>query len=187
MRFSPLPLKDAALADFAPFTDNRGSFTRAFCADTLAANTAFKGPVRHINHSVTAKAGTIRGLHYQRPPALEAKFVRCIRGRVFDVMIDLRRNSPTFLKHFGIELGGGTQGVFIPEGFAHGFQALEDNSEFMYVTSAPFSKEHEGAIRYDDPLFNIQWPLPATELSDRDRVIPSLDRDFPGLEARHAD
>lgn len=181
MKITALPLKDAVIVDAAPFTDNRGSFTRLFCADTLAAH--FQKPVRHVNHSVTAKAGTIRGLHYQKPPALEAKLFRCIRGSLFDVMIDLRKNSPTFLQHFGVTLSGPAQAVFVPEGFAHGFQSLEDNTEALYLTTEPFRKEHEGAIRYDDPLFNIRWPLPLTEISDRDRAIPHLGRNFGGFDA----
>jgi dTDP-4-dehydrorhamnose 3,5-epimerase len=181
MKFSPLPLKDAMLVEFAPRGDARGSFTRVFCADTLEQNNIFGKPVKHINHSVTAKAGTIRGLHYQRPPALEAKLFRCLRGALFDVMIDLRKGSPTFIQTFTITLALPGEAVFVPEGFAHGFQTLEDNTEAMYMTTAPYAPEHEGAIRYDDPLFKIQWPQAVTEISDRDKVTPDFDRAFRGL------
>jgi dTDP-4-dehydrorhamnose 3,5-epimerase len=173
------------LVEFAPRVDSRGSFTRVFCADTLAENGIFKKPIKHINHSVTVKAGTVRGLHYQKPPALEAKLFRCIRGALFDVMIDLRKDSSTFLKAFTITLDSSDRAVFVPEGFAHGFQTLEDNTEAMYMTTVPYAPEHEGAVRWDDPLFGIAWPLAATEITDRDRSIPLLSKDFIGMDVTH--
>lgn len=180
MKFHPTPLQDAALVEFAPREDSRGSFTRVFCADTLQDNVRLSKPLKHINHSVTVKKGAVRGLRYQVAPALEAKIVRCLRGRTFDVIIDLRKKSPTFLKTFSTELAP-DKAVFVPEGFAHGFQTLEDNCEVMYMTTAPYNKECERSVRYSDPLFNIQWPLSVTDISEHDAAIPFLDKNFAGV------
>ena len=180
MKFHPLPLQDAARVEFAPREDSRGTFTRVFCADTLQDNVRLTKPLKHINHSVTAKAGTIRGLRYQVAPALEAKIVRVLKGRTFDVIIDLRRKSPSFLKSFAGELTP-EMAVFVPEGFAHGFQTLEDGCEVMYMTTAPYNKDCERSVRYSDPLFDIKWPLPVTEISEHDAAIPFLDKNFAGV------
>ncbi len=139
-------------------------------------------PIRQINQSITRQKGAVRGLHYQKSPALEAKIVRCLRGRVFDVMVDLRADSPTFLKHQAVELSAeNAQAVYIPEGFAHGFQALEEDCELLYLHMTPYSKEYEGGLRYDDPKLGIQWPLAATQLSQRDTGFPLLDPSFRGI------
>ncbi len=162
-------------------SDARGEFARLFDASALAAVHGNR-PVVQVNRSLNREAGTIRGLHFQRAPALEAKWVRCLRGRVFDVALDLRRGSPTFLHHFAIELSaakGNT--LFIPEGCAHGFQVIEPDSELLYLHTAPYVPEHEGGIRFDDPCHSIAWPLPPVGLSQRDRSHPLLPSDFQGL------
>jgi dTDP-4-dehydrorhamnose 3,5-epimerase len=124
----------------------------------------------------------VRGLHYQRPPQAEAKWVRCLKGRVFDVAVDLRRGSPTFLKWHAVELDGvSMNALLIPEGCAHGFQVLEPESELLYLHTATYTPGLEGAARYDDPRLAIRWPLPVTDLSERDRTHPLLDDSFEGI------
>lgn len=178
MKLTPLPLKDALLIDLTPRIDARGSFTRVFCAETLP----LKKPLVHINHSVTAQAGTVRGLRYQVAPALEAKVVRCLRGKTFDVIADLRAGSPTFLQTFGTELTP-DKALFVPEGFAHGFQTLAPDCEVMYMTTAAYNKDCERSVRYSDPRLAIRWPLPVAGLSPHDAEIPFLDEHFEGIAA----
>jgi len=177
----PAPIAGVATVDCTPFKDARGQFARLFCADILAPVFQNRAIVQ-INHSVTTAQGALRGLHYQRPPAAEGKLIRCLRGRVFDVAVDLRRNSPTFLCHFAVELSADAMNaIFIPEGCAHGFQTLEPGCELLYLHSAPYTPACEGAVRWDDPALNIAWPLPITDISDRDRNHPLLTADFEGL------
>lgn len=161
--------------------DERGRFARLFCTEDLAA--AHRGrPIVQINHSITRQAGAIRGMHYQRPPAAEGKWVRCLKGRVFDVAVDLRRGSPTFLKWHAVELDGGRMNaIFIPEGCAHGFQVLEPDSELLYLHTAAYTPALEGGLRFDDPRVGIAWPLDVTEISERDRSHPLLDDRFEGI------
>lgn len=162
--------------------DDRGEFARLFDRDLLAPIHGGR-PIVQVNRSVTREVGTIRGLHFQRKPALEAKWVRCLRGGVLDVAVDLRRGSPTFLQHVAIELRADAMGaLFIPEGCAHGFQVLEPDSELLYLHSAPYAPEQEGGVRWDDPLLGIAWPLPARGMSVRDLSHPFLTADFEGLE-----
>ena len=158
-----------------PFGDDRGVFARIFCAEALT-EIGWPGPVAQINHSITRKAGTLRGMHYQRPPHAEAKLVICIRGAVRDVAVDVRDGSPTRHAHVGADLSAdaGTA-LFIPEGFAHGFQTLTDDVELIYVHSAAYNQDHEAGLRHDDPALGIDWPLPVTGLSARDAAHPLLD------------
>jgi dTDP-4-dehydrorhamnose 3,5-epimerase len=158
-----------------PFVDERGAFARIFCADALS-QIGWPGPVAQINHSRTEKAGTLRGMHYQRPPHAEAKLVVCIRGAVHDVAVDVRKDSPARHTHVGVELSAeaGTA-IYIPEGFAHGFQALTDDVELIYIHSVAYNQEHETGLRHDDPALGIAWPLPATGLSARDASHPMID------------
>lgn len=163
--------------------DARGSLTRIFCEKDFAA---VRPDLRFVqaNHSVTALRGTIRGMHFQQAPAAEAKLIRCIRGSVFDVAVDLRAESPTFGHWHGIELSEhNNQQIFIPEGFAHGFQSLTDDVQLLYQHTAPYSPEHEGGLRYDDPAVAINWPLPVTVLSQRDAALPLLRVGFMGIAA----
>lgn len=163
------------------FEDVRGAFSRLFCArelrDVLGAKT-----VVQINHSITNRVGAVRGLHYQRPPHAEMKIVRCLKGRVLDVAVDLREGSATFLKWVGVELSpDNRQALLIPEGCAHGFQVLEEGSELLYLHTAYYAPDAEGAIRFDDPRVAIDWPLAPIDLSVRDLGHPYLEDTFKGL------
>lgn len=161
--------------------DSRGTFARLFCEDTLTPILNGRRIVQ-INLSVTHAVGAVRGMHFQHPPRAEMKFVRCLRGRVFDVAVDLRKASRTFLSWHGIELSADNSRMFaIPEGFAHGFQVLEEDSELLYLHTAAYAADAEGAVAYNDPRLAIAWPRPATELSARDRSHPMLDDQFQGL------
>lgn len=158
----------------APRGDTRGRFTRLFCTEAFAL---IRKELRfvQVNHSLTALRGTVRGLHFQRAPMADSKLIRCLRGAVFDVAVDLRRGSPTFGKWHGVELSAGNdRQVFIPEGFAHGFQALTDDAELLYQHTAPYAPSSEDGVRYDDPALAIGWPLPVTMVSDRDLSLPTL-------------
>jgi dTDP-4-dehydrorhamnose 3,5-epimerase len=161
--------------------DERGQFSRLFCVDELAAlHPSMQFP--QVNLSATHRRGTVRGLHWQAPPAAEAKLIRCLRGRVFDVAVDLRAGSPTFLRWHATELSAdGHAGVLIPEGVAHGFQALTDDVELLYLHTQRWSPEHERVLRHDDPRLAIAWPLPVVALSPRDAAAPMLDADFAGV------
>jgi len=161
--------------------DHRGAFARLFCASELSAVVGAR-LILQINHSHNSMVGTVRGLHFQRPPHAEMKLLRCLHGRVFDVAADLRTNSPTFLQWYAEELTpGNARMLVIPEGFAHGFQILEADSELLYLHTAYHAPEAEAGIRFDDSRIGIAWPLPATELSKRDRSFPLLASDFRGI------
>jgi dTDP-4-dehydrorhamnose 3,5-epimerase len=183
MTIAPLPLRGLYSITGTPVGDARGRFLRLFCESEFAGIR----PGLHFtqaNLSDTAQRGTVRGLHYQVPPAAEAKLVRCLRGRVFDVAVDLRPDSPTFLAWHAVELSPeAANAVFIPEGFAHGFQALTDDVQLLYLHTAAWSAPHERGLRHDDPRLGIAWPLPATVVSDRDRAHPLLDAHFAGVPA----
>ena len=182
MKFYPTPLADLFVAESKVLADERGSFMRLYCEPSQQEELGFKKEIVQINRSITKKKGTLRGLHYQKSPALEGKMVRCTRGRVYDVAIDLREGSATFLQHFSIELdGAGGQALMIPEGFAHGFQTLEDDCEMLYLHTAAYAKEHEGGLRYDDPPLQIIWPLAVTSISPRDMAFPPIEKDFKGI------
>jgi len=175
------PLKDAYVLSVTPVEDERGRFTRVYCRRDLEQIGHLKEIVQ-INHSMTKKKGAVRGMHFQRPPKCETKLVCCIRGSVFDVMIDLRRYSPTFLKwHAEVLSLGNHRMMYIPEGFAHGFQALEDNVELVYLHTEFYSPEHEGGVRFDEPRVGIQWPMPISETSNKDRSYPLLGAGFEGV------
>lgn len=163
--------------------DARGKFTRLFCEQELASlRTNLHFP--QINLSETRKSGTVRGLHYQTPPMAEAKLIRCLRGRVFDVAVDLRAGSPTFLHWHALELAeDNDHAVFIPEGFAHGFQTLTDDVQLLYMHTAPWAQACEAGLRHDDPRLAIAWPLPVTTVSERDRNHALLDDRFAGVSA----
>ena len=165
----------------APHIDHRGAFVRLYCEDELAR---VVGPRRivQINHSRTEVIGAVRGLHYQRPPHAEMKLVRCLKGRVWDVAVDLRHNSPTFLRWHAEELTPtNTRMMVIPEGFAHGFQVLEPESELLYLHTSFYSPGAEGGLRHDDPRLAIQWPLVVTDLSQRDALHPLINSDYSGI------
>lgn len=150
-------------------TDTRGAFSRWFCEQTLASLLGGQH-IRQINHSLNLRAGTVRGMHYQKAPATETKFVRCIAGRVYDVVLDLRSDSKTCGRHIAVELNADNQQMLlIPPGCAHGFQALEDNSQLLYLHTQDYCAELDAGVRVDDPAFAIHWPLPIQYLSERDK------------------
>jgi dTDP-4-dehydrorhamnose 3,5-epimerase len=181
MRFLSTPLEGAYLIEPHLFTDERGWFLRYYCKDEFREIGHSKEWVQ-CNHSHTHLKGTLRGMHFQRPPFEEIKLVRCIAGAVYDVIIDLRDGSPTFLKWFGIELSATNRRMlYIPEGFAHGFQVLTDNSELLYHHTAIYTPGSEGGIRYDDPVVGIGWPLEVTVLSGRDSQHTFLNDNFKGI------
>lgn len=181
MIFTPTQLKGVFIIDLQPVGDSRGWFSRTYCKNEFAEIGHDKEWVQ-LNHSFTSKKGTVRGMHYQLPPFSEIKMVRCIAGAVLDVVIDLRKDSPAFLQWTGVELSAENKKmIYIPEGFAHGFQCLTDNCELLYHHSAFYTPGAEGGIRYDDPLVGINWPLELTEISDRDKAHPFLDKNFKGI------
>ncbi len=182
MHFKQLPLNGAYLIDPDPFKDERGFFARTFCQKEFAKIGFHKQSVQ-INHSATRLKGSIRGMHYQRPPASETKIIRCVQGAVFDVMVDLRADSTTFMRWHGVELSQKNMCmVYIPDGFAHGFQTLTDNADLIYHHSAFYNPECEHGFRYDDPAVSITWPLSVSEISQRDISHPFLSGDFGGIE-----
>jgi dTDP-4-dehydrorhamnose 3,5-epimerase len=164
-----------------PIGDSRGYLERIFCSEELQA----LAPDRHIaqiNHTFTAARSTVRGMHFQRPPHSEIKFVSCLRGAVFDVAVDLRDNSPTFLSwHAEVLSADNYKTLVIPEGFAHGFQTLTDDCEMLYFHTAAYQPNAEGGLNPEDPRLAIKWPLPVTGLSPRDVAHPFLDNDFTGV------
>ena len=163
-----------------PLVDERGCFERLFCADELR-QWGHPGAVAQANHSLTRRKGTIRGIHFQHPPHAEVKVVSCLRGRVFDVIVDLRR-GPGFLKWYGGELcAHDHQSLLIPPGCAHGFQALDNDCEMLYFHSCPFVPDAEDGVRADDPRLAIAWPLPIGERSIRDASHPLLAANFAGF------
>jgi len=181
MKIEHTAIDGISVATTTPFADHRGAFTRFFCAEELAPLLEDRQIVQ-INHSRTTALGAIRGLHYQKAPHAEMKFVRCLKGRVLDVAVDLRQGSKTFLQHHAEELTpGNARMLVIPEGCAHGFQVLEKDSELLYLHTAFYNKDAEGGLRFDDPALGIHWPLPVRDLSARDQNHPLLPPDFKGL------
>lgn len=181
MIFTPTPLAGSYVIELEPFTDDRGWFARYFCKDEFQKIGHNKEWVQ-INHSFTEHKGTIRGMHYQLSPYKEIKMIRCIAGSVFDAIIDLRKGSPTFLQWFGMELSAlNKKMVYIPEGFAHGFQSLTNKAELLYHHSEYYAPGSEGGIKYDDSIINIEWPLPLSIISDRDSTHPHIDNNFKGI------
>ena len=175
-------LRGVLVVETTPLVDSRGAFARFFCERELAAVTGDRRIVQ-INHSRTDAVGAVRGLHYQLPPHAEMKLVRCLRGRVWDVAVDLRAGSPTFLQWHAEELSpGNARMLVIPEGCAHGFQVLEPESELLYLHTAYYAPEAEDAVACDDPRVGVAWPLPIGGLSERDGNHPPLPADFVGID-----
>ncbi len=181
MKISATALPGVMVVTTESFTDARGAFTRWFCKHELAAVIGDRDIVQ-INHSRTAMVGAVRGLHYQRPPYAEMKLVRCLQGRVWDVAVDFRAGSPTFLQWHAEELTpDNARMMVIPEGCAHGFQVLEADSALLYLHTAYYTPEAEGGLRHDDARLGITWPLPVADLSERDRRHPPLNTDDSGI------
>jgi dTDP-4-dehydrorhamnose 3,5-epimerase len=161
--------------------DERGFLSRMFCAEELSA-AGWRWPISQINHALTKAAGTVRGMHFQYPPKAEAKLVSCVRGAVWDVAVDLRKDSPTFMRWHAEELSAAhCRALLIPPGFAHGFQTLEPDSELLYLHSEPYDPELEGALNPRDPELGITWPLAVAVVSDKDARRPMITSDFQGV------
>ena len=182
-RFSILdtPIADLKIVERQQLGDSRGYLARIFCAEELAA-AGWHKPIAQINQTRTQKQGTIRGMHFQRLPHAEMKLVTCLRGAIWDVAVDLRACSPTFLKWHAEELSETNQrALLIPEGFAHGFQTLCDNCELIYLHTMTYTTEAEAGVNPKDPMLSIKWPLSVTELSARDTQHPMLGPQFVGV------
>lgn len=168
MIFAETTLPGVYLIDIEPIGDSRGFFSRFWCSKEFEAQ-GLSFEVAQINVSHNAEAGTLRGLHFQREPHAEAKVVACIRGSVFDVAVDIRADSPTYLQWFGAELNSeDRQMLYIPEGFAHGYQTLEDDTGLLYLVSEFYGPDAEGGLRFDDPAIGIEWPQTVASISDKD-------------------
>jgi len=174
MQFNECPIPGAWVIDPSPRTDSRGRFMRVWCADEFAAHGIDFAPVQ-ANMGFSHLAGTTRGLHFQVEPHLEAKLVRCTRGAMFDVVVDLRAGSPTFGRWFGAELTPDNgRMLYVPPMCAHGYQTLVDATEMHYMASAAFVAGAARGLRFDDPAVGIRWPMAATVISDQDRGWPNL-------------
>lgn len=181
MNITPTPLAGVHVVEHAYAQDARGGFARLFC-DTELAPLLGQRRIRQINGSITREAGTVRGLHYQHPPHAEMKFVRCLRGRVWDVAVDLRAGSPTFLRWHAETLSAHDGRMLVlPEGVAHGFQALEADTELLYLHTACYAPQAEAGVHCQDGRLAITWPLPVRGLSPRDQGHPPLGADFHGV------
>ncbi|STQ83764.1 dTDP-4-dehydrorhamnose 3,5-epimerase [Helicobacter fennelliae] len=179
--FTPTPLQSCFVIEPKPLRDERGYFERFFCTQDFE-EIGLKKPIMQINHSKTIGKGSVRGLHYQTPPFCETKIVRCIKGAIYDVAVDLRKDSPTFLQYFGIELNEtNAKYLYIPEGFAHGFQSLSDEVEIFYLATQAFCPEADSAINALDPTINIKWQFEITNISTKDKNAPCIDNNFKGL------
>ena len=175
MLYRETGLEGAYVIDLEKRGDERGFFARFFCAEEFA-KMGLKSQFVQVNNSLSAQKGTLRGLHYQLAPKAEVKVVRCIQGALWDVIVDVRPNSPTYKKWFGTELTAENRRMmYVPEGFAHGFTTLEDNTEALYLVSEVYSPTHERGIRYDDPALQIQWPLSPVVISEKDLNHPLFD------------
>lgn len=174
MKILPTTVAGVVIVETLPNRDERGFFYRAFCQQELAPVLGSR-KIEQINLSHTAKVGTIRGMHFQRSPHAEMKLIRCIQGKVWDVALDLRKNSATYLRWHAVELSAENCNMFvIPEGCAHGFQVLESASELLYLHTASYMPEFEDGVRFDDPSAAIPWPLPVAEISEKDRSYSLL-------------
>jgi dTDP-4-dehydrorhamnose 3,5-epimerase len=178
MKFIQTELNSLFIIEQTPVNDDRGLFSRIFCKNEFKEIKLSKDIVQ-INQSLTKKIGAIRGLHFQYPPKAETKIIKCIRGSVFDVAVDIRKDSPTFLKWHGEILSEESMKIFlIPEGFAHGFQVLKKNSELLYLHTEFYNPGFEGGLNYKDPILNINWPIDVTEVSKKDGDFPLIENTF---------
>jgi dTDP-4-dehydrorhamnose 3,5-epimerase len=184
MRFTETKLAGAFILDLERREDNRGYFARAFCQHEFAEH-GLNTRIAQANVAFSRERGTLRGMHFQFPPAAESKLVRCTRGAIVDVIVDLRPESPTYLEHVAVELDEDNgRALYVPERFAHGYQVLADDTETSYQVGEFYTPEAEGGLRYDDPRLDLEWPLPVSELSDKDRGWALLDEIEPELRRR---
>lgn len=176
------PIAGLKVVERSPIGDHRGFLARIFCADRLKS-AGWEGPIAQINQTITKKRGAVRGMHFQNTPHTEMKLVSCLQGEVWDVAVDLRKNSPSFLQWHAEKLSAeNCRALLIPQGFAHGFQALTDDCELLYLHSAPYVREAEAGIRPNDLTLEISWPLDFFEISTRDARHPLLNDQFTGIE-----
>jgi dTDP-4-dehydrorhamnose 3,5-epimerase len=179
MKFEPTPLQDAWVITLEPFRDDRGYFARAFCRREFEAHGIVDDMVQ-CNASFNNEQGTLRGLHFQSEPASESKLIRCVQGALYDVIVDIRPESPTYLQYFGVELSADNlKMVYVPRNFAHGFLTLKPDTAAYYLVGEYYTPECEQGLRYDDPALDIDWPAPIRTISDKDR-------DWPLLKADHS-
>jgi dTDP-4-dehydrorhamnose 3,5-epimerase len=175
------PIAGLKIVERQPIGDKRGYLARLFCAEEMRAAEWYK-QIAQVNHTLTQKQGTVRGLHFQYPPHSEMKLVSCVRGAVWDVAVDLRQGSATFLQWHAQELSASNcRGLLLPEGFAHGFQTLSDDCELIYMHSNSFNQDSEAGLNPKDNILSISWPLAISELSPRDANFPMLDFKFKGV------
>ena len=180
-KFTVLPLAGLKLIERQQLSDGRGFLSRIYCADEFFAAGIDKH-VMQINHTFTRRMGAVRGLHFQHPPHMETKLVSCLKGEIWDVAIDLRYNSSTFLQWHAETLSAGNgKSLLIPEGYAHGYQTLTDDCELIYLHTCPYHPEAEAAVHVADPRLKIAWPLPVSELSERDSGHPFIAENFQGI------
>lgn len=180
--FISTPLDGLTLVQRKAIEDQRGFLSRFYCADEFREAGLYK-PIAQINHTLTRSKGAVRGLHFQYSPHAEAKLVSCLQGEIFDVAVDLRCGSPTFLQWHGVKLSAlNRQSLLIPEGFAHGFQTLTEDCELIYLHTASYQPEAEGALNVTDPKIGITWPLTIADLSERDRNHKLIEQDFQGIK-----
>ena len=174
MKFTETELKGAYVVTLEPFVDDRGSFARAFCREEFQDH-GLEADFVQANNTVSTHRGVIRGLHYQVEPSAEVKFIRCIRGAVWDVILDMRPDSPTYLQHFGIELTAENRtALYIPRMFAHGYQARTDGAETLYFSGSYYAPDCERGVCFDDPTAGIDWPAPPVGITAKDRSWPPL-------------
>ncbi len=174
MKFLPTKFEGAWGIALNELTDERGFFARTFCSETLRSK-GLEGQFPQHSMSYSRHRGTLRGLHFQRAPHAEVKIVRCLRGKIWDILLDLRPESPTYRQWEAFELSSDNRlQLYVPKGFAHGFQALTDDVEVSYLISEPFAPDAACGVRYDDTAFGIAWPLPVTSMSDKDRKWPKF-------------
>lgn len=180
MIFHETTLKDAWLIELEPRGDARGFFARTLCKEEFARHGLITDYVQQ-NMSFSAQRGTLRGMHFQKPPFGEAKLIRCVKGAIVDIIVDIRQDSPTYLKHQAFELTEDNRHqLYVPPGFAHAFQTVSDDVEVTYLVSSPYTPQLESGLRYDDPALGIQWPLPVTTISDKDAAWPLIgERELP--------
>lgn len=175
MIFTKTAIQGVYVIDLELRRDDRGGFARTFCAREFEAQ-GLRSSFVQCNLSFNDQRGTLRGMHYQTPPATEAKLIRCTQGAVYDVIVDLRPDSPTYLTHVGVELTADNHRAFyVPDLFAHGYQTLTDNAEVIYQVSEFYTPGYEKGLRYSDPSLQIHWPLPITKISEKDAAWPLLD------------
>jgi dTDP-4-dehydrorhamnose 3,5-epimerase len=184
--FTETKLEGAFIIDLDRREDNRGFFARAFCQHEFEDH-GLKPIISQANIAFNRRKGSVRGMHFQFPPAAETKLVRCTRGAILDVIVDLRPDSPTYLDHVSVELSADNhRALYVPERFAHGYQVLEDDTETSYQVGEFYTPEAEGGLRYDDPRLGLTWPLPVTEMSDKDQAWALLAEIEPEVARRMA-